>query len=198
MNALLTRLGVSPEIQGFFNVEADLLFNYGDDHEHYGDGFHKVPTTPNLWVAGDETASSVIVTHSAMESIAFLSIHRQRYPKLEQLAFIAIGNRMASEQINWINENFPGRRFTLVFSNDLLGRITDIKLAAALQKRAIRVFHVHNKVMIFYGDRLQVFSEERLSLHQFQETFGIRPRIPTRKSIQSLTFLDQLHYDAER
>src|SRR5258708_5494632 len=125
MNALLTRLGVPPEIQAFFNASAELSFNYGDTDEYYGDGVHKVPTTQNLWVAGNETASNVIITYSAMEAIAFITINRQHYPKLEQLTFIAIGNKLQPEQVNWIVQNFRKRRFTLVFGKDLIGHITD-------------------------------------------------------------------------
>jgi hypothetical protein len=198
MNALLTRLGVSPEIQAFFNASDELTFNYGDTDEHYGDCFHKVPTSQNLWVAGNETASDVIVTYSAMEAIAFITIHRQRYAKLEQLAFIAVGNRLHAEQVNWIRQNFRKRRFTLVFGKDLLGHITDIKLAAGLKNFDIRMFHAYQKVMIYRKDQLHIFNNELLSLHTFQQAFGLRSRIRTRKPTQSLTFLDQLKYDAER
>jgi hypothetical protein len=198
MNALLTRLGVSPEIQAFFNASDELTFNYGDTREHYGDGFHKVPTTQNLWVAGNETASNVIITYSAMEAIAFITINRQRYPKMEQLAFIAVGNRLQPEQVDWIRQNFPGRRFTLVHGKDLLGHITDIKLAAGLKNIAIRIFHANHKVIIYRKDQLHIFNNERLSLHAFQQAFGLRSGIRTRKPAHSLTFLDQLKYDAER
>jgi voltage-gated potassium channel Kch len=198
MNALLTRLGVPPEIQAFFNASAELSFNYGDTNEHYGDGIHKVPTTQNLWVAGNETASNVIITYSAMEAIAFITINRQRYPNLEQLAFIAIGNKLQPEQVNWIMQNFHKRRFTLVFGKDLIGHITDIKLAAGLKNITIRVFHANHTVMIYRYDELRFFEDERLSLHAFQQAFGLRGRICTRKPIKTLTFLDQLKHDAHR
>ena len=71
MNALLTRLGVPMKIQVFFRVPPDLWFNYDDTEECYSENFHRVPSTQNLWVAGDETASHVVVTHSAMEAMRF-------------------------------------------------------------------------------------------------------------------------------
>ena len=67
-------------------------------------------------MAGEETALEVIVTYCAMEAMAFITINRQRYPKLEELAFIAIGNKLQEEQANWIRQKFQKRKFTLVFA----------------------------------------------------------------------------------
>lgn len=103
----MTRLGVPMDIQAFFNISEELSFHYGDTNEHYGKGFHKIPTTVNLWMAGEETALEVIVTYCAMEAIAFITINRQRYPKLEELAFVAIGNKLQEEQANWMVSIIP-------------------------------------------------------------------------------------------
>ncbi|MET3981715.1 hypothetical protein ABIB62_004268 [Mucilaginibacter sp. UYP25] len=195
---ILTKLGISPEIQAFFNPPAGLSFNYGDQQEHYGEGFHTVPSTQDLWVAGSQQASHVIITYSAMEAMAFITLNRHRYPRLEQLSFIAIGNRFYIEQADWIRQNFQGRRFTLVFSKDLIGHITDIKLTAGIKNIAIRIFHSGNEVMVYRDNLLHVFHNEQISLHAFQEVFSIRPRFRTGKPVHSLTFLDQLKHDAER
>ncbi|GAC1310466.1 MAG: hypothetical protein NVSMB24_27790 [Mucilaginibacter sp.] len=198
MNTLLTGLGISPEIQAFFNAAADLSFSYGDQQEYYGEGFHTVPSTRNLWVAGTHNATHVVIAYSVIEAMAFITLNRHRYPRLEQLAFVAIGNRLHVEQANWIRENFPGRKFTLVFGKDLIGHITDIKLAAGIKNIPIRVFFLDNEVLIYRNKVLRVFNQDQISLHAFQEAFGIRPRFRTAKPVQSLTFLDQLKYDAER
>ena len=94
MNQLLTRLGIPLEIQAFFNAEAELSFSYGDQFERYGSGYHIVPSTQNLWVAGLANATHLIVTYSVMEAMAFITLNRHRFPRLEQLAFVAIGNRL--------------------------------------------------------------------------------------------------------
>ena len=198
MNELLTRLGVPTDIQAFFNSSADLSFYYGDTHEHYGEGFHKIPTTANLWMAGGETASQVIITYCAMEAIAFITINRLRYPKLEELAFIAIGNKLQEEQANWIRQKFPKRKFTLVFGCDLIGHLTDIKLGAGLKNIPIRIQHSNFKVLIYRLNVLRAFDEDRISYHAFKIAFGIRGKIRTRKPIKTLTFLDQLKNDAHR
>jgi len=195
MNPLLTRLGVPADIQAFFNTAAELSFHYGDTSEHYSEDFHKVPTTANLWMAGEATASEVIVSYCAMEAIAFITINRQHYPELEKLAFVAIGNKLQGEQVKWIREKFPKRKFTLVFGNDLLGQITDIKLAAGLKHIPLRIQHSSGKVLINCLDKLRIFDEDKITLHAFQLAFGLRGKIRTRKPIQTLTYLDQLKND---
>ncbi|MEO6631335.1 MAG: hypothetical protein ABIN13_06415 [Mucilaginibacter sp.] len=195
---ILTKLGISPEIQAFFNPPADLTFNYGDQQEHYGEGFHKVPSTQNLWVAGTPQATHVIITYSVMEAMAFITLNRHRYPRLEQLAFIAIGNRLYARQAEWISQHFQGRKFTLVFGKDLIGHITDIRLTAGIKNVGIRIFYAGNEVMIYRGNLLHVFNMEQLSLHAFQEAFSVRPRFRTGKPVHSLTFLDHLKNGSER
>lgn len=198
MNDLLSRLGVPLDIQAFFNITVDLSFHYGDTTEHYGEGFHKIPTTENLWMTGEDTASEVIVTYCAMEAIAFITINRQRYPILQELAFIAIGNKLQGEQIHWIRQKFAKRKFTLVFGRDLLGQMTDIKLGAGLKNIPIQIQHSNFKVLIYRRDKLRVFDEDVISFHAFQLAFGVRGKIRTRKPIKSLTFLDQLKNDTYR
>jgi hypothetical protein len=200
MNALLTRLGVSPEIQSLFNIGGELLFHYGDTQEHYGKGFHKIPTTPNLWIAGNDTSNEIIVSYSAMEVIAFITINRSRYANLEQLAFIAIGNQLQQGQVDWIRQSFPKRRFTLLFGKDELGHLTDIKLAAGLQNTVIQIYHTSQsqQVIIDRKGKQIIFEYGKISLNRYKLAFHIRGRIRTRKPSQSLTFLDQLKHDAER
>lgn len=198
MNALLTRLGVSMEIQAFFNTGSDLVFDYGDQYEQYTETFHFVPSTFNLWVAGLPNASHLIITYSVMEAIAFISVKRSRFPKLEQLAFIAIGNRLHADQAEWIRQNFSGRKVTLIFGKSLLGNITDIKLTAAIKNLHVRILYAAPQLFVYRDSWLEIFDQDKISLHAFQEAFGIRPRFRTAKPVQSLTFLDQLKYDAER
>lgn len=198
MNALLTRLGIPPEVQAFFKVSAELRFSYGDQQERYCDGLHIVPATQNLWLAGRHSATHVIITHSAMEAMAFITLNRHRYPRLEQLAFVAIGNRWCPEQGHWIRQNFKKRKFTLVFGKDLIGHITDIKLTAGIKNLTVRISYSENGILIWRGKQLHIFDQEQLSLHAFQEAFGIRPRFRTGKPVKSLTFLEQLKYDSER
>lgn len=198
MNTLLTGLGISLEIQVFFGATTELTFSYGDQIERYGLGYHIVPSTQNLWVAGLPNATHLVITYSVMEAMAFITLNRHRFPRLEQLAFVAIGNRLHVEQGDWIRQNYPGRKITLVFGKDMIGNITDIKLAAAIKGISLRIISKDNEIHIYRDKYLQIFTQEQISLHAFQKSFGIRPRFRTAKPIRSLTFLDQLKYDSER
>jgi hypothetical protein len=198
MNRLLTGLGIALDVQSFFNISADLTFNYGDQVERYEAGSHVVPSTPNLWFAGSQNATHLIITYSVMEAMAFITFNRHRYPQLEQLAFIAIGNKLHAEQGDWIRQNFPGRKVILVFGKDLVGHLTDIKLAAAIKNIPIRILYKDGYIHIYRNSSLRFFDQEQVSLHAFQEAFAIRPRFRTGKPVRSLTFLDQLKYDSER
>ena len=195
MNRILTGLGVPETVQTFFNLSAELLFSYGDAQEHYTRDFHKVPATQNLWLAGSEIASIVVITHSAMEAIAFLTIHRQRFPEPEKLAFIAIGTQLHTAQLSWIRRSFAGRKFILVFAGDLVGRITDIKVAAGLRNMAVRVLYEGQGVRIYYAGQSRSIDADKLSLHHFQKAFSVRLHIRTRKPARYLTFLDKLKND---
>jgi hypothetical protein len=198
MNRILSGLGIPLEVQAFFNIAGDLTFNYGDQVEHYGAGFHIVPSTQNLWFAGTQNATHLIITYSVMEAMAYISFNRHRFPRLEQVAFIAIGNQLHVEQGNWIRQNFPGRKMVLVFGKDLVGHITAIKLAAAIKNIPLRILYKDGGIHIYRNNCLKVFRQEQISLHSFQVAFSIRPRFRTGKPVHSLTFLDQLKHDAER
>ncbi|WDF77031.1 hypothetical protein PQ469_24415 [Mucilaginibacter sp. KACC 22773] len=198
MNHLLTGLGIPLEVQAFFHAGNELSFSYGDQFERFGSGYHIVPSTQNLWVAGLPHATHLIITYSVMEAMAFITLNRHRFTRLEQLAFVAIGNRLHTEQGDWLRQHFPGRKVILVFGKDLIGHITDIKLTAAIKNIPIRILYREPVIHIHHGDHLRAFIPEQISLHTFQEAFGIRPRFRTAKAAGSPTFLEQLKHDTER
>ncbi|MBD1362513.1 hypothetical protein IDJ77_01710 [Mucilaginibacter sp. ZT4R22] len=173
-----------------------MSFDYGDEREHFAEGFHIIPTTRHLWVAGNDSALEVIVSYSVMEAMAFLTINRVRYPKPEQLLFIAIGIRLHTEQSTWIRQRLRKRKFTLVFGSDLIGHITDIKFTAAIKNLPIRIAHEKHQVLIYCQEQSRSFEDEYISLHQFRLAYGIRANIRTRKPTQSSSFLEQLKQDA--
>lgn len=192
MNPLLTRLDIPSEIQAFFNAAGELSFSYGDQFERYGPGYHIVPSTQNLWVAGLPNATHVIITYSVMEAMAFITLNRHRFPRLEQLVFIAIGNRLHREQVDWIRGNYPGRKFTLIFDNDLVGYVTAIKLSGGIRNINVQVLNLGTRVRLATNNKQVTMDACKLSLYTFEEAFGLRPRFRSPKPRQALTFLDQL------
>lgn len=192
MNTELTRLGVPLDIQAFFKISGEISFDYGNTREIYLDGRHYVPATNNIWFAGDRTAKQVLISYSVLEIMAFLTLNKRRYTNFQHLALVAIGNRLYPGQLDWLRINFKGRRFTLLFGEDLIGRITDVKVAAGLKHIPLRILHINGKVLLCRDNQVEVFEEEEVTLNQFKTVFAIRGRIATRKSLLASTFLEQL------
>ncbi|MBD1395180.1 hypothetical protein [Mucilaginibacter glaciei] len=197
MNPILTELGVSEELQAFFQV-TDLVFSYGQDTECFGENFHRVPATSNLWVAGNDLTTEVVITHSAMEAIAYLTLNRHRYPRIDTLSFIAIGNLPHEGQLQWIRSGWLKKKHTLVFGNNLLGRLADIKVAAGLADRQVRLYWNSPHIRIETENSHHELTMDNLSLNVFEKAFGIRSGIRTYKPIKFDTFLDQLKHNGKQ
>jgi hypothetical protein len=195
MNDLLTALGVSPQVQALFNI-GDLVFDYGDSFEQFECGFHKVPACQNLWRSGNEFASQVIITNSVMEAVAFAQLNLQKNPDLDALFFISIGNGFYPAKLNWIRKRLKKRKFTLVFGDDLLGRLQDIKVATALRNRKVTLHWSDPNITIKTGARNFKMNSDKISLASFEREAGIRTAVRTSKPLNRMTFLEQLKYQA--
>lgn len=196
MLADMERLGFSPEIQAFFHLK-EFRFDYGGDTEVFEAGLQVVPTTTNAWLAGNEHSPEVIITQSAMEAISWYYYHRHRYRDPCNLAFVSLGNLPCEEQISWLRRNFKKRKFTLVFGNHLLGRLTDICVATALSGKPAALRWQKEKISVSFDGRRQELSEAQYSLHAFEQAFGIRTGIRTSKPSRHSTYLAQLLADGE-
>ncbi|WP_454801345.1 hypothetical protein [Mucilaginibacter phyllosphaerae] len=187
-------LGVPPEVQSLFNLK-EAVFDYNDSVETYSPESFFVPSSRNLWIAGNESAPEVLISRSAMECIAFLSLNLVKYRNPDKLCFIALGNRPANGQLNWIRDNFKKRKYTLLFEDDLAGRATDVVVAAGLKSHSVKLRWLGETVEVACKNRSVKFSADQFSLNAFELAFSIRTGIRTRKSILYSTFLDQLRYD---
>jgi len=197
MNALLTAMGVPAIIQEFFHTE-ELLFNYGGHYEQYTERFHRVPTTRHLWLAGNDHTHQVIITSSAMEAVAFLTLNRHRYPVLNSITCIAIGNLPHDGQLRWIRSQFPKQKYTLVFGNDLLGILADIRVAAGLKGKMVTFSNREGLITVSFNRVKYQFPEEAISLNAFEKAAAIRTGCRTVKPKVFNSFLDQLKYHANQ
>ncbi|MGF7079004.1 hypothetical protein [Mucilaginibacter sp. UYCu711] len=197
MNPILNELGVSEELQAFFQV-TDLVFHYGNEMECFYNEFHRVPATSNLWIAGNDLTHEVVITYSAMEAIAYLTLNRHRYSRIDTLTFVAVGNLPHDSQLQWMRSAWLKKKFTLVFGNDLLGRLADIKVAAGLAGRHIRLFLNTPNIRIETENSHHEFAADSISLHVFEKAFGIRSGVRTHKPRQFDTFLDQLKHHGKQ
>jgi len=181
-----------------FRIHNDLKFDFGDGFEEFGIGLHRIPTTANLWCAGNELGSQVIVTPSVMEGVAFLAMNPQKFPNTNELFFIAIGNNYRETKMNRIRSACKKRKFTLVFGNDLVGRLTDIKVATALRGKSCTLAWSEPSVTIKTPQRSVRMKQEDVSLAAFERLAGIRTHIRTAKPAFYNTYLEQLKSDGNK
>lgn len=191
MNEILTGLGVPAELQALFN-HSECLFDFGDGYEHFGKGFHRVPTSQNAWRCSPDCVTDVIITHSAMEAIAYITLNRHLHSSLSNIAFIAIGNYPHALQTDWIRNTFKKRKITLVFSSCILGVLADIRLVAGLQLLPVKMQLAGRCIKLQCKGITCFLEQDSISLHKFEKTFGIRSGMKTSKPKNYLTYLDQL------
>ncbi|QJD95933.1 hypothetical protein HH214_08625 [Mucilaginibacter robiniae] len=197
MNPLLAKLGISPEAEAFFHAES-LCFDYGGVSEVYEEGYHYVPTTDGLWLAGNRYAQEVVITNSAMQAIAWYAIHRSRYADPAALTLVSLGNLPTPAQLSWLRSSFRRRKFTLVFDHSMLGNLTDIKAACLLKGKTISLCWQKEKTAVSYEGRTVYFDENCCSLHHFEKAFDLRLGIRTSKPALHTTYLTQLQDDSSK
>lgn len=189
MNAYLTRLGILPEIQDWLtrwyhvNETGNLCFSYGSDTEVYGMAFHRVPLTGSCWKAGSGIfVSQTVICSSAMEGIAWLNCHSVN---LDQLLLIATGSTISLPSL-------PKSKKVLVFGNDPLGHICDLKAAAILSGHPVQIAIEDNVVHITFRHRRFCLPTNTFSLSAFERLSGYRFNVKTSKPRQHSSWLNQL------
>ncbi|NVM66940.1 hypothetical protein FHW88_005258 [Mucilaginibacter sp. SG538B] len=193
MNRLLNSLGIPSEIQSFFDIENQLQFDYGAGIEVFDAGYHFVPSAETYYLRGSPASRKVVVTCSVMEAIAWSFFNLHDYPDMEHHAFAALGNRPDLINFQGLTALFPKRKFVLVFGCDLLGRATDIYVAATLNRHLVRLDIIDRETIgIRLEQRIFQFEQERLSLNAFQKSFRIRTACRTSKPKAYNSYLDQL------
>src|ERR1700744_1744799 len=202
MHPYLTRLNILAEVQDFFSPFHDtdgrgnLCFNYGNDTEIYGLAYHRVPATSQCWIAGPRNFAlvrQVIICSSAMEAFAWLTCHINAYRSLDYLLFIATGSRITHEKLTWVRNELPGHKYGLLFGNDLLGKICDLKAAAALHGLAVKISGEQNGLSIHFRYRCFRMDHQLFSLNAFSRLSGFRFGVQTLKPAHYCNWLDQLN-----
>lgn len=205
MHPYLTKLDVREEVQLFFepfyhgDTAGNLVFFYGDQTEHYGIAWHRVPRAIHWWQAGTEQQSykRVFICASAMEAVAFLAINFHRFRAIDDLLFIALGTSPSPESFGLLRAQFKDKTISLVFGRDLLGRLMEIQLATAVRGYRLSFrYQRAERFEICYQDRVYVFSEGKLTLNAFEKASGLRCGIRTYKPKGFNTFLEQLTHQS--
>ncbi|RYX87065.1 hypothetical protein EON73_02130 [bacterium] len=189
----LTRLGILNEVQALFqntfNVDDNfggISFDYGDDEiEHYSFAFHKVPSIPTFWKAGvtdNNIITDVVISSSAMNAIAYMSYKFKFYSKTANIMFLSTGSRLYDSHLDLI-KSLKKKRITMIFNDDFFGKVTDIKVAAALLNQPIKFTVEQDNIIVSFKEKDITFDSLNLSLNTFRKAFNVRiPKLRTQKS----------------
>ncbi|MGZ3943316.1 MAG: hypothetical protein ACXVJB_00165 [Mucilaginibacter sp.] len=187
MNAYLTRLGICPEIQDWLdpyysiNDAGHLVFDWQTDTEIFALAFHRVPNN-GCWTAGTANGliRQIILCCSAMEGIAWLNHHPVNLDHIQLIATNTFGR-------------LPKANYTIVFADDLLGRIYDLKAAAALAGHSVIVSVDQEIVRITFRFRRYQLPFETFSLNAFERISGYRfKNVKSSKPRRHSSWLNQL------
>jgi len=201
MHPFLSRLGIRAEVQHFFqpfyhaDASGNLVFPYGNDTEHFGFAFHRIPDTEMLWIAGNTNfhiARKVFICSSALEAVAYLSVKFPSFKRLDNLLFLSMGIRPGAEQIKWLTRNFSDKSFTLIFGKDILGRVCDLKIAAGISRIPAAIFISDDSVHVNFRSKNYIFPEQGFSLNAFERKAGYRFHTPAPKPLAYDSYLEQL------
>jgi len=206
MHPYLSRLGIRAEVQQFFRpffrVDGigNLLFAYGEETEHFGFSFHRLPVTDGFWLAGNSAFSQVrlvILSASALDAVSWLNKKVAAFPHTENLLFVALGAGVSDAQVFWIRQHLARKSFRLLFGRDVLGRMTDLKLAAGIRGWPLSVYLGEgDKVVVCFRQQHFSFSQEKFSLAAFEKTAGVRLGVAADKPKVHNSFFDELKAEA--
>jgi len=206
MHAYLTRLGIRPEVQIFFRPFyrsddlGNLVFAYGQALEHFGFAFHRVPMTDGFWLGGNLHFSQVrlvILSASALDAVSWLNKKAAAFPQSENLLFVSMGAGVSDAQLLWMRKHLAGKQFRLLFGRDVLGRMADLKLAAAIKGWPLSVYlGAGEQVTVSFRSRIFSFRQENFTLSAFEKAAGIRFGVATDKPKVHNSFFDELKAEA--
>lgn len=207
MIPVLAALGIKPQVQYFFepwlevSSEIELQFSYTDQAtsrkqvEVINTHGNLIPST-GIWCAGAHHSHTVkhnFLFYSAIEVLSFCSMNTDWLAKPGNVAFSALGLCPVASQVEMLRSRFPNARLHTVFGNDVLGRITDCKVAL-WAKRKDAHFQMHQDIIIAqYNSKTFRIPEPIFSLNLFEQKSSLRASIRTHKPKAGFaTFLELL------
>jgi len=190
MHPFLIKLGVPIVVQDFFtpyyssDKTGNLVFPYGAEAEHFGFAFHRVPAR-GMWQAGSNnlaTVRHVFICENAMEAISYFTLNFHKFQHMEQCLFMA-GNAAP---------NVARKSCSLIFNNDLFGKVRDLKTAAAIRRQRIAISLTGEMVHIRFKQKQYQIHQRNFSLSAFEKLSGFRFGVRVCKPKSSDCWLDQL------
>lgn len=154
-----------------------LIFGYNTGQcEHFGVGFHLVPTMAGFWISkwvDLNLIKEIFVCNSVMEVVAFLHFNAHRYNRHDELLFLAIAP-MYNYPVGLFCQKH-NLRLNLLFGTELIDVLRAIKFCLDFKGIGVCFYHDGEMVTAIVAGRIFSIHQKGISLRKFFTLLGIRP-----------------------
>lgn len=143
-----------------------------------------LPSAHGIWVTSEGLELQIrhlFLSCSAVEIICFCQLYPEWLSQPYSVAFASLGARAEYSQLQKLLTWFPNAKTHLLFENNVIGQLTDCKIALWAIKKDAKIY-LHNQSAVFLINSRKITLEtEAVSLAQFEKVFGKRFRLKTHK-----------------
>lgn len=133
--------------------------------------------------------TDIIIASSRSDADAWLRLHAARYRHPENLYFFIIGHAPEKYHAEFIQAIAAGRKIHFLFSKDDTGALCDLKLAAYIRDKTIKIRYHDQQYQVEFENKHYTF--DRLSLNALEKASGYNFRIRTHKPKNANSYHEQ-------
>jgi len=155
----------------------------------------------SVWIAKfAEKPTSLYFAESAIDAMSYFELNKNKFNNFDSSVFISTGGYATDNQIKNSLKEFKGASVKSLFDNDLDGRLYDIRTAAIIANKDIKIVKVkdENKVIISVNDKSFELKNEEVSMERFKKETGIRAALTVIKSTPFNDFNDALKFSKDQ
>ncbi len=142
----------------------------------YLDGRRWIPSQTYFEFNASDLVSlqkKVYIFQSATDALSFFQI---RSMVNMEAVFFVLGKNPRPEILNYVKENFAHAKFILCFPDNLMGRVSEIKIAGFLTNVQLILKLEGNRLLCRYGDKEASISLDSISLSKVSKLIGFYPK----------------------
>lgn len=191
-------------IDQFYSDNNIFQFPYGGNEndraiEYWSSSTHNVPLSSGIWVVHNGIHAQVrhlFIGHSAADILCFSQLRQEWLKPTGNVAFVATGLQPSVSQIAFLRDSFVNAKLHTLFDADLIGRVTDCKIALWYVGKAASFKVVNDQVEIYYRNSKFRLPSQSFSLNQFEKITGFRSGVRTHKPKDNFTSFRELFMDS--
>lgn len=136
-------------------------------------------STNGMWIAdftrSTQEAKNVYIAESAFDAISYYQINRSQIDLYSSI-FVSFGGSFSDNQFRSLVEHYNVARPTLLFDNDLYGKMYDIRAFALLNSKDLKssLDASNNTVTFSIDEKTFTLPSEDVSLTSFLQEAGLR------------------------